>query len=92
MMMYRCWFGEKHPSTGNETWKVEVCQDNEDHCYQVSQAEGTQGRGQGVVQCLYPYLLVDKCSMLMLMTNTQQILLQLVSRDGYETRECWDLR
>ena len=38
MMMYRCWFGEKHPSTGNETWKVEVCQDNEDHCYQVRQA------------------------------------------------------
>ena len=68
MMMYRCWFGEKHPSTGNETWKVEVCQDNEDHCYQVSQAEGTQGRGQGVVQCLYPYLLVDKIFLLMLMT------------------------
>ena len=37
IMMYRCWFGEKHPSTGNETWKVEVCQDNEDHCYQVGQ-------------------------------------------------------
>ena len=47
IMMYRCWFGEKHPSTGNETWKVEVCQDNEDHCYQVSQAEGTQHTGQG---------------------------------------------
>ena len=31
----RCWFGEKHPDTGNETWKVEVCQPNEDHCFQV---------------------------------------------------------
>merc|ERR1712131_415078 len=28
----RCWFGEKHPSTGNETWKVEVCEENENHC------------------------------------------------------------
>ena len=32
---FRCWFGEKHPSTGNETWKVEVCEENENHCYQV---------------------------------------------------------
>ena len=46
----RCWFGEKHPDTGNETWKVDICLDNEDHCY------------------------------------------QLVSKDGYEMRECWDLK
>ena len=46
----RCWFGEKHPHTSNETWKVDICLDNEDHCY------------------------------------------QLVSKDGYEMRECWDLK
>ena len=40
---------------------------------------------------LYPYLLQDKIFLLMLMT-LNIILLQLVSRDGYETRECWDLR
>jgi len=46
----RCWFGEKHSGTGNETWKVEVCQENEDHCF------------------------------------------QMVSKDGFESRECWDLK
>ena len=45
----RCWFGEQHPGI-NETWRVEVCQENEDHCY------------------------------------------QLVDNEGYESRECWDLK
>jgi len=31
----RCWFGEQHPGTGDEEWKVEVCQDNEKHCFQM---------------------------------------------------------
>ena len=46
----RCYFGEKHPTTGTEDWKVEDCQDNEDHCF------------------------------------------QMVAPDGYESRECWDLK
>jgi len=45
----RCWFGEKHSSTGVEDWKVEVCQPNENRCF------------------------------------------QMVSDDGFESRECWDL-
>merc|ERR1711936_345126 len=45
----RCYFGERHPGTGPETWKVETCQDNENFCFQI------------------------------------------VSGDGYESRECWDL-
>jgi len=46
----RCYFGEQHHSTGNETWKVEVCQENENHCFQI------------------------------------------VSKTGFESRECWDLK
>jgi len=40
----RCWFGEKHPSTGNETWKVEVCEENENHCYQLVSLTGYETR------------------------------------------------
>jgi len=40
----RCWFGEKHHGTGNETWKVEVCQANENHCYQITSPTGFESR------------------------------------------------
>lgn len=36
----RCWFGEKHPSTGKEDWKVEVCESTEHYCYQLVRGTG----------------------------------------------------
>ena len=39
-----CYFGEKHPSTGNETWKQETCQPNEDHCFQMVSKSGFEVR------------------------------------------------
>ena len=39
-----CYFGEKHSSTGNETWKPEICQPNEDHCFQMVSKDGFESR------------------------------------------------
>jgi len=36
----RCWFGEKHPSTGTEDWKMEECESNEHYCFQLVHGEG----------------------------------------------------
>ena len=39
-----CYFGEKHPTTGEETWKHETCQPNEDHCFQMVSKSGFEVR------------------------------------------------
>jgi len=37
-----CWFGEKHPYTGEEDWKKEVCESTEHFCFQLVHGEGDQ--------------------------------------------------
>ena len=46
-----CYFGEKHPTTGNETWKEETCQPNEDHCFQMVSQSGFEVRQVSESDC-----------------------------------------